>query len=83
MRLSQRILDENKKNNDRKKRAQNYQRDPDDDVETLTYDEVPKWGYLNDSKGVFADGHGDGINNQPDIFERTAIFHTRKQTDET
>lgn len=83
MRLSQRLIEENKKVNREKRRASENRQEPDEDVETYIYDQPPKWGYLNDTKGVFKGDEGDGINTQPDVFERTAIFHTKPRDTET
>ena len=80
MRFSQRLLDENKRSNqEKRKKNDDLRRADDEDVETLIYDQPPKWGYLNDTKSVFASDMGNGINTNPDVFERTAIFHTKKK----
>ncbi len=80
MRLSQRLIDENKKNEkDKRRKAYDRRQAEDEDVETLTYHEPIKTGYLNDSKSVFQSDMGKGINTDPDIFERTAIFKTKKK----
>ena len=79
MRLTDRVLDNNKKWNREKKKELDVQQDVEEDDMGYAYDERPKWGYLNTDKGIFADDDNTSINTAPSVFERTAIFRVRKE----
>ena len=46
------------------------------------YDE-PKWqGFINDNKSVFDKKDDRSLNTAPNVFDRTAIFHTKREDSE-
>ena len=75
MRLTDTLIAGTKRVNQENRKKNDVQQDWDEDEETMLYHEAPRWGYLNDSKGLFQDGRGDGINSAPDVFARTTVFH--------
>ncbi len=58
-----------------KKRNDEIFRDEDEDEETLSYAERPKDSFLNESHGVFDTRTLSGLNSDPDVFEKNAVFH--------
>ena len=48
----------------------------------LMYDE-PKWqGFINENRSVFDQKDDKSLNTAPNIFDRTAIFHTKREDSE-
>ena len=45
----------------------------------MIYHPRPKWGFLNDNKGVFDAKDVTSINTAPSVFDRTAIFKTSRE----
>ncbi len=73
MRVTERLIrDTNQKNKRRKKEAS------DDGEETLTYMPKPRVRFINDSPDIFSGKMTEGINTQKSVFDRTAVFETRK-----
>ena len=71
MRIDDRLVKQNQELLKKKKKKQQ-----EEDEETLSYAERLKMKPLNKNKGAFEGSEGNGINNSPSIFDRTAIFHT-------
>ena len=76
MRLTERVLEESHKNKRLADAEAQNQLDKDEDDMGMAYDSRPAGVSLNRERGVFVNKGADGINTAPDIFERTAVFHT-------
>ncbi len=52
----------------------------EEDVGDYYMYEEPKWqGFINDKRSVFDTKDDKSINTAPSVFDRTAIFHTKKE----
>lgn len=51
-------------------------RDPEEEEEWLMYDERKSQESLNRVEGVFTEKAKHGINTEPSVFDRTAVFRT-------
>ncbi len=76
MRLTERVLTEQRRNKLREDEQTQRQQDQDEDETGMAYEKRPKRTSLDRYRGVFVNKDLDGINTRPDIFERTAVFHT-------
>ena len=75
MRLTDRMIDEQRRNRlQSEKETDNQQDELQEDVTGMTYAPRPQWGFLNDYKGAFADTKGVGINTAPSVFEKGTLF---------
>lgn len=74
MKLTERMLEgEKKEKRDEKRRADFWQNE--EDSVGYMYEDDPKWEPLNRTRGVFA-RKDDGIDTAENVFDRTAIFRT-------
>ena len=78
MRLTERMLNENKKLNKQKAKETNFQLDPEEDDMGMAYMPRPKIGYLNENKGVFDNEDETSINTAKSVFDKTAVFHVEQ-----
>ena len=76
MRLSDRLIDANRRLDRENKKRDEKQQEPEEDEQGYAYQSPPKWGYLNDYRGVFTDSAVQGINTAQSVFDRTALFRT-------
>lgn len=65
------------------KKKENLRRFEDDEEETMTYQERRPLISLNTAPDVFDSKLSHGINNDKNIFDRTAVFQTNEQEDQT
>lgn len=80
MRLTDRLIDEQRKNRLQKERESDIQQDEfQEDVEGMTYAPRPPWSFLNEDEGAFADKKSTGINSAPSVFEKGTIFHVTRE----
>lgn len=77
MRLNERLSKDNRKKEEEKKRKK--QDFYVDEEETLSYMPYTSKGYINDNKGVYGGFGSTGINNAPSIYDKQAVFRTRKE----
>ncbi|MCR5654170.1 MAG: hypothetical protein K6G07_00800 [Lachnospiraceae bacterium] len=74
MGLTERILKETKKAEDRKNKPVFYE----EDEEYYMYMPYQSQGFINENKGVFANDDDTSINTAKSIFDKTAVFKTKK-----
>ena len=54
----------------------------EDDVDGYYMYDTPKWqGFINENRSVFDKKDDKSLNTAPSVFDRTAIFHTKKEDD--
>ncbi|MCR5054136.1 MAG: hypothetical protein K6A69_04770 [Lachnospiraceae bacterium] len=75
MNLTDRMLKGTKDLDKEQKRKKNNAIVEEDEM-GYAYMDAPKWGYLNENKGVFANDDDNSINTMKSVFDRTAVFHT-------
>ena len=73
--LSERMQQQNKKNDQQKKDQRNRLFQEDDEV-GMAYDTYRPFYDINSTKSVFDQPDEDSINTAKSVFDRTAIFHT-------
>ena len=77
MKLTERVLRDEKRNLQEKKRKFDFWED-EADAMGYAYESPPKMRFLNEEQGVFANKDETSINTAPSVFDRTAIFRTNK-----
>ena len=83
MRLTDRMIQEQNRNRlQRERETENQQEENQEDETGMIYRPRPRWGYLNDNKGIFDVKDETSINTAPSIFDRTAVFRVSKREDE-
>ncbi|MBQ7677508.1 MAG: hypothetical protein IJT32_04670 [Lachnospiraceae bacterium] len=83
MRLTDRVIEEQRKMRLQKERETDNQQDElEEDVTGMTYAPRPSWGFLNDYGGVFSDKKSSGINTNPSVFEKGTLFHVTRKDDD-
>ena len=83
MRFTDRLINEQRKNHLQQERQTDNQQEENQEDETgMTYQPRPRWGFLNDTKGIFAEGRPKGINSEPSVFDKTAIFHVKRKEED-
>ncbi len=75
MRLTERVLAEQRRIKQQEDQETDRQQEQDEDEMGLAYEERPARGPLNLEPGAFVKKGMEGINTKPDIFERTTVFH--------
>ncbi len=78
MKLTERVLNEEKRNNREKKDKAQFWQNEEDNMGYM-YEDAPKWKPLNEDEGVFASKDEKSINTAPSIFDRTAVFRTSSE----
>lgn len=77
MRVTEKLILENKK-------AKNRKRSPSEEEETLTYGVRSRGKYLNSADtDTYKSRMNRGINREENVFNRKATFHTRNKGEET
>ena len=52
----------------------------EDEVDGYYMYDTPKWqGFINENRSVFDQKDEKSLNTAPSIFDKTAIFHTKKE----
>ena len=74
MGLTERILKETKKSEEKRTKPVYYE----EDEEYYMYMPYPKSGFINENKGVFAAEDESSINTAKSIFDKTAVFHVKR-----
>lgn len=76
MRFTDRVIEEQRQYRLSKEReAENQQEENQEDETGMIYAPRPRFGFLNDQKGIFDNTDDHSINKAPSVFDRTAIFH--------
>lgn len=73
MKLTERVLNEEKRNLNEKKRRDQFWQD-EEDAQGYMYEDAPKWIPLNSKESAFTNKDDKSINTAESIFDRTAIF---------
>ena len=74
MRVTEALIRQNSRNRLRK---QSQQDDFDDNEPTQAYKEKQlEWWSINQNKSAFSSSMDDGINNNPSVFDKQAVFRT-------
>lgn len=74
MRVTEALIRQNNRNRLRK---QTQQDDFEDNEPTQAYKEKNlEWWSINQNKSAFASSMDHGINNQPSVFDKQAVFRT-------
>ena len=80
MKLTERMINDSKEQQKKldKKRAQYFYDDLNGTETGMTYEERPKFSFINSSKSAFDTPDEKSINTAKSIFDKTAIFHTQQ-----
>ncbi len=78
MRLTERVLNEEKRSIREKKEKKVFWENEEDNMGYM-YEDAPKWKPLNEDEGVFANKDDKSINTAPSVFERTTLFRVTKE----
>lgn len=78
MRLTERVLNEEKRSIREKKEKKVFWENEEDNMGYM-YEDAPKWKPLNEDEGVFANKDYKSINTAPSVFERTTLFRVTKE----
>ncbi|MCR4720853.1 MAG: hypothetical protein K5655_03915 [Lachnospiraceae bacterium] len=78
MRIEKELTRSNKRAAEDKKAKRRRDDAPEDD--TIEY-KPHEWHYLNEGSGVFSSVMDNGINTQESVFDKYAVFKTRKRED--
>ena len=84
MRITERLVKKNydQRQEEIKKKESRSMIFEDDVGDYLMYME-PKWqGFINDKRSVFDRKDDKSLNTAPSVFDRTAIFHTKKDEED-
>ena len=84
MRITERLVKKNydQRQEEIKKKESRSMIFEDDVGDYLMYME-PKWqGFINDKSSVFDRKDDKSLNTAPSVFDRTAIFHTKKDEED-
>ena len=73
--LTERVIDQQRKNKIEQNRRAYLRQDPEEDDMGYAYDEHKLSKPLNTQRSVFDNVDDKSINTAPSIFDRTAIFH--------
>lgn len=74
MKLDDRLVEKKKAAEKFRKNQVNYE-----DEETLMYKPYKSMGYINQKSTVFKGFGDEGINNAPSVFDRQALFTSKKE----
>ena len=78
MKLTERVLNEEKRNLREKKKKKDFWENEEDNMGYM-YEDAPKWMPLNEEGGVFANKDDKSINTAPSVFERTTLFRVTNE----
>jgi len=78
MRLTERVLNEEKRSIREKKEKKVFWENEEDNMGYM-YEDAPKWKPLNEDEGVFVNKDDKSINTAPSVFERTTLFRVTKE----
>ncbi len=76
MNLDDRLV-KDKRDQNRERNRRLFPDDDEDDEEYLMYAEREKQPYFNKDQGVFQHTDMKSLNSAPNVFDATALFHTK------
>ncbi len=80
MRLTDRVIEEQRRNRlQKEKETENQQEENQEDETGMAYRERPRFRFINDNNSIFDNDDDTSINTAPSVFDRTAIFHVSRE----